>query len=959
MKLKLLLIFLLIATWTATVTAQSWNFKTVSDDDVEAMDADAANWSHETGSNNRYHLLTAIEQSTLKANGQELEYAKGLLFTVAKASSETNGNLRIDVKNKRLWVAGAVKILLPQVKAGTKITLIAKSSAGSSSSDKERGVNVSENVKPVSGKFNGVSADQVTNVGLVETDGDVVFSFSGAMYLYEISLEESDNDETDDDTPDPTPQPAKQDHSTSANSMKNQVKLTTSDNSVKYYNTDTVTDIDFNVQGVTVRQPAGTDVYEGNVSDIRFIKAQAGQSANVENVEGKVSILEAKGWFESAYVKFAPFTSAKSYNVYVKGGQFSGYTLIDRQLVRNYGAYVRADVLGLTEADNYIIKVVPVSELGTEMTANANEATRITVIRYDRSGFGHKGISEGIGAYNNDGSLKSGAHVVYITKDNAKTVKLAIAKDGNGTTAEYVGFQQIIYGYQKGNQNGSFEKKPLCIRIIGTITDADCDEFLSSAEGIQIKGANGYQKMNITIEGVGDDATTKGFGFLIRNAAYVELRNFANMLCMDDAISLDTKNEHIWVHNLDLFYGKTGSDADQVKGDGTIDIKGDSRYVTISYNHLWDNGKASLCGMKSETAPNWITYHHNWFDHTDSRHPRIRTMSIHAYNNYYDGNSKYGVGAAYQSNAFVEANYFRNCKYPMLISQQGSDVATNPKGTFSGEDGGMIKSFANKIIGATRYVTYQQNKTEFDAYEASTRDEKVPASVQARKGGRSYDNFDTDANLFYTYTPDAADNVPAVVTGWFGAGRMAHGDFQWQFDNATEDRNADIINELKNALQNYKSQLVEIIGEETTTPQEPVTPDNPDHPDNPEIPENPQPPVEGSVVCTFNKSGEPSSSLFTVVGNGSNSKGSATIDGVTYDTCLKMESSTSVSFTLTQKMKMTLYFASTETASIKIDGQKIDGSGNSYTTLIEAGSHELTKDKSVNLFGIKLEPVTN
>ena len=103
--------------------------------------------------------------------------------------------------------------------------------------------------------------------------------------------------------------------------------------------------------------------------------------------------------------------------------------------------------------------------------------------------------------------------------------------------------------------------------------------------------------------------------------------------------------------------------------------------------------------MKSETGPNWITYHHNWFDHSDSRHPRIRTMSVHVYNNFFDGNAKYGVGAAYQSNAFVERNYFRNCKYPMLISQQGSDVATNAKGTFSGEDGGMVKAFGNKIIG--------------------------------------------------------------------------------------------------------------------------------------------------------------------------------------------------------------------------------------------------------------------
>ena len=527
------------------------------------------------------------------------------------------------------------------------------------------------------------------------------------------------------------------------------------------------------------------------------------QEGYVENMDGKIVITEAKGWYESAYVKFEPFTGANTYNVYIKNGDADNYTRIDRQLVRNYGSYGRADVLGLVAGSNYAIKVVPVDANGSEMPANANEAKAIRVVNFDRSGFAHKDRAEGIGAYNNDGSLKADARVVYVTKHNAKTVKLNIASNDKGGTKEYTGLQQIIYGYQKG-----YETKPLDIRIIGTISVTDCDSLYSSTEGLQIKGKSAYSPLNITIEGVGDDATTTGFGFLIRNAGSVELRNLANMLCMDDAVSIDTNNEHIWIHHLDLFYGSTGIDDDQVKGDGTIDIKGDSKYVTVSYNHLWDCGKASLSGMKKETGPNWITYHHNWFDHTDSRHPRIRTMSIHVYNNYFDGIAKYGVGATSRSNAFVENNYFRNCKYPMLISLQGSDIKDDPKGTFSGEDGGIIKSFGNRIIGAKNYVTYQQNKVEFDAYEASTRDEQVPASVVAKQGGRAYDNFDTDASLFYTYTPDDADDVPAKVTGWLGAGRMGHGDFQWVFDNAVEDENAEIIPALKEALTTYKTAFV-------------------------------------------------------------------------------------------------------------------------------------------------------
>ena len=64
--------------------------------------------------------------------------------------------------------------------------------------------------------------------------------------------------------------------------------------------------------------------------------------------------------------------------------------------------------------------------------------------------------------------------------------------------------------------------------------------------------------------------------------------------------------------------------------------------------------------MKSESGPNYITYHHNWFDHSDSRHARVRTMSVHMYNNYYDGNAKYGVGSTMGSSIYIENNYFRN-----------------------------------------------------------------------------------------------------------------------------------------------------------------------------------------------------------------------------------------------------------------------------------------------------------
>lgn len=118
-----------------------------------------------------------------------------------------------------------------------------------------------------------------------------------------------------------------------------------------------------------------------------------------------------------------------------------------------------------------------------------------------------------------------------------------------------------------------------------------------------------------------------------------------------DDVGLQQDNDHVWVHNCDFFYGHAGSDADQKKGDGALDTK-KSTYVTHSYNHFYDTGKSNLQGMKSETTSNYITYHHNWYDHADSRCPRIRTCTVHVYNNYYDGNSKYGIGATMGSSVF-------------------------------------------------------------------------------------------------------------------------------------------------------------------------------------------------------------------------------------------------------------------------------------------------------------------
>ena len=729
------------------------------------------------------------------------------------------------------------------------------------------------------------------------------------------------------------------------------------------------------------------------------------------------AITEASGWLETAYVKWTPVTGATGYNVYVKSASASdsAYVQLDDELIRKYPSYMRADAVGL-KAGDYVMKIVPLNN-GKENTAAAIVSDKLTVKAHDRSGFtfsSNSPVKNGVGAYNNDGTLKSDASVLYVTEANKNTVKLTI---GN---TEYTGVAAITQAIKSKNNC-----QPVAIRIIGqvTLSGLACKD-VSSAYAIGVKGAS-----NVTFEGIGDDATLYEAGVAVFQSTGIEVRNLGLMNWGGggdgDGISLK-QSVGVWVHNNDVFYGNAGSDGDQAKGDGSMDLKDNSQYVTVSYNHFWDSGKMSLCGMKSESGENWITYHHNWFDHSDSRHPRIRTMSVHVYNNYYDGNAKYGVGAAKDSEAFVEANYFRNCNYPMLSSMQGSDVLAG--GIFSSENGGVIKAYNNYMEGQKSVIyansdtgTTSASATDFDAYLAASRSETVPSTYKAKQGGKTYSNFDTKVDLGVdTADIDAPADVPSIVTKY--AGRVMGGDFKWTFDNSVDDTSYSLNRPLKDKLNAYKTSLVSVGGGSVSSGEKHIhnyvstitkkatcaeegeitytciatngTCDKKTYTEvvpktahtygewkvvkeateteeglkshsctvcgaeeTASIPkkgstggtETPEVPTGDSKVHNFTTSGA-NSSFFVISGNLASNKGTVTYNGLTLTQCLKMESSTSIKFTAPSAGKLTLVFGESG-KNVKINGKKNASDSNCIVTVdVAAGSVEITKGDTMNLF---------
>ena len=661
--------------------------------------------------------------------------------------------------------------------------------------------------------------------------------------------------------------------------------------------------------------------------------------------------------FESAYFQWSEYEGATSYNVYCDN------KLIDEQLIRKYSNCYRADIIGLT-ATAHNIDIVPVYDSVELLAAKASYS--VTPIAHVREGFAFvNGTSSG--AYNDDGSLKANAVVIYVNNNNKDTVKAKIKSSSSGSMTECIGVENILTAIKKG-----YETRPINFRFIGNITDLS-SMVSSDHNGDLMVDLNKKTSPGITIEGIGNDATFNGFGLTIKNSSNVEVRNLGFMNCNSkegDNVSLQQANNHIWVHNCDFFYGHAGSDADQVKGDGALDTK-TSSYITHSFNHFFDSGKCNLQGMKEETTENYITYHHNYYDHSDSRHPRVRTCSVHTYNNYFSGISKYGIGATMGASIFVENNYFENTQKPMLSSLQGSD-----QGTFSGETGGIIKSYGNKYVGNTSTpITYQKNNTSFDCYEASSRNEVIPNTVKTLSGGNIYNNFDTSSNM-YSYNVETPEKAKETVLAY--AGRVQGGDFKWTFTDS-DNKSYSVNQALKDALVDYvgyvPGSIVDSGSDDNNT-------DSGDDNNNENENTNPSLPETNNLLFSSLTAGEITSnkvinSTFTLCATSDKKMkieaSSVTVDGVTYTSMLKLEGKgnknyRSIKITVTGAATIKVVAKNNSTTDrplglLDSDGETLqsfnspkDAAGILTYNVDEAGTYYITSlNSGINLYGIIIE----
>ena len=202
-------------------------------------------------------------------------------------------------------------------------------------------------------------------------------------------------------------------------------------------------------------------------------------------------------------------------------------------------------------------------------------------------------------------------------------------------------------------------EEPYVIRVAGAVA-------------VEPFGSNIVVASNKTIIGVGDTGeivhgelhlNPGTHNVIIRNLtirdSYVE-GDWDGKTTDFDAIQMDSVH-HVWIDHNRFTH----------MGDGLLDIRKDSEYVTVSYNQFSNHNKAFGIGW-TDNVRTQITIDHNWFTGTKQRNPSADNCAYaHLYNNYVsaqvaDGDPvwTYGNWSRGRTKMVIENSYYDRVQHP-------------------------------------------------------------------------------------------------------------------------------------------------------------------------------------------------------------------------------------------------------------------------------------------------------
>ncbi len=180
---------------------------------------------------------------------------------------------------------------------------------------------------------------------------------------------------------------------------------------------------------------------------------------------------------------------------------------------------------------------------------------------------------------------------------------------------------------------------------------------------------------NKTIVGLGTDARIYGGGFGWNTKSNVIVQNITFEDASDDLLKINNKCKNFWIDHCTF---SDGASTNAGSHDGMLDITRGSEFVTVSYCRFFNHDKNILIGHSDSESGDVImkvTLHHNWFDGTGQRNPRVRYATVHCYNNYHVGHPVYGVASTCNANVLVENCYFKDTQIPLQVGVPGFSPA--------------------------------------------------------------------------------------------------------------------------------------------------------------------------------------------------------------------------------------------------------------------------------------------
>lgn len=521
-----------------------------------------------------------------------------------------------------------------------------------------------------------------------------------------------------------------------------------------------------------------------------------------------INITAFSGYNEGAYVEIAKISglSLTDYSVSYKRESDTSYTEVDRELIRQNDTIIRCDIVGLS-AGAYTIKV----EAGTAAFA----VKEVTVSADDRSGYAHFGYTSGIGAYNDDGTLKSNAVVVYVTDENKNTVTAQIG----GKT--YTGLVKIIQACTKSSY-------ALDIRILGEIQTTQWNvkshgagntsarqnnleslfNYVNDSSGWDESSSSNYSKLNeaqiiskginsmsddlnagitqlngltnqvlrnkkadngnyeydsyynmldvsggynITIEGIGTDAAIYQWGFAFKKCNSIEIKNLYFHDYTEDAVGFEGSSSDIDYGN--YWIHNCTFDIGVNNWDVCYEAdKGDGDGSSdVKYCH---NVTISYCQYNG-------THKTNLIGSSDS----AKQYNITLHHNYYNACGS-RLPLVRQANIHMYNNYYygstgysssirANCYAFVENCYYEGGKNSYEVVTTSTYTGTAIKAYNNIYNGVNLSSGYKAENT------VTSRTQTVESGCAPN--GTSFSNFDTNADLFYYDSTAKVSNVSNLL----------------------------------------------------------------------------------------------------------------------------------------------------------------------------------------------------